>query len=292
MIRYDPNVNADLLRSTHIVLLTVVSAQPGPWVKLSSRTQERRLDAVFQFDQLFKGEILEQAGSLVSIALSQFAPVGPFITGVPGPWSPVEMVPGARLVVFSISGIPELQAVLGGSQPRKVEAADSALPDVDLALQAGTPELSLPRLLADTADRKQSYGPLFAAYLSARLPELFARIEDFDAFMVRIEDPALSGVARRVVFPDLYSRMIMLGAKPPWIARLMEGTFRILALPDAGDLGRNLIGTYLPRLLGVKGGADLQSADEIFAGKPSLRDSAQRPLEAFGAVEVLQWLRS
>ncbi len=292
MIRYDPNVNADLLRSTHILLLTVVSSQTGPWVKVSNRTQERRVDAVFQFDRLYKGEILEPTGSLVSITVSQFAPAGPFITGVPGPWSPVEIVPGARLVVFSISGIRELQAVLSGPQPQRVESAESAVPDVDLALLAGTPELSLPRLLAESADRKQSYGPLFAAYISARLPELFARIEDFDAFMRQIENPALSGVARRIVFPDLYSRMIMLGAKPPWIARLMEGTFRIIALPDTGDLGRNLIGTYLPRLLGVKGGANLQRADEIFAGKPGLRDSAQRPLEAFGAVEVLQWLRS
>lgn len=294
MIRYDPNTSSDILRSTHIVALTVLSANPLSWTE-AGRYRVRDVDMTVRLDRVLKGAAAEPEGSTVAVAVKQFEPAGDFIFAVPGAWSGQNLSVGQGFLAFSIaSDGDDLARLLADPQCVRVFPAAEALPDVELTLMAGSPEMSLPRLLALTAERKSSYGALFAGYVAARLPELFFReLADFDAVMRQLEDPALSPVAREILLEDCYTKMIMLDPAPPrFVARLLAGTVRVLALPGTQALGRSIAQTYLPNLLGLEGAAVRKNADAVFQGDSQLRERAAAAFQAAGGAAVVEWLHS
>lgn len=294
MIRYDPNTSSDILRSTHIVALTILSASPGAWSE-TGRYRVRDVDMTVRLDRALKGAATESEGVVVAVEVKQFEPAGDFIFAVPGAWSGQNLSVGEGFLVFSIAfDGDDLTHLLADPQCIRVFPAADALPDVELALVAGSPEMSLPRLLALTANRKSSYGALFAGYVAARLPELFFReFADFDAVMRELEDPALSPVARDILFEDCYTKMIMLDPAPPqFVARLIAGTVRVLALPGTEGLGRNIAQTYLPNLLGLEGAAVRKNADAVFDGDSELRERAAAAFQAAGGAGVVEWIHS
>jgi hypothetical protein len=250
------------------------------------------VDLTVRLDRVLKGRT--EGPAVATVQVRQYTPAGAFIFAVPGAWSNQDIVPGAAFVTFSIADGGSWPDLLDDSQCRRVFPSELALPDVELASLADSPELPVARLLASTADRKGAYGALFASYLEARLPELFlGTMADFDRVIRELEDPELSSVARRILCEGMYAKMILLDPIPSrFIARLIEGTMRMLALPFTEGLGRNIIGTYLPNLLGIEGGAMPKNADTIFDGKPELRAQAITVFESAGAAEIVRWLRS
>jgi hypothetical protein len=293
MIRYDPNTSSDILRSTHILAVAIQSASAGEWT-VSGRYRTRTVEMAVRLDRVLKGMAAEPEGATVAVEVRQFQPAGDFLFAVPGAWSNRSLAAGEAYLAFSIASGGTLGSLLADPQCRRVFPSREALPDVELALLAGSPEISIPMLLARTADRKGLYGALFAGYLAARLPELmFRQLADFDRAMREFEDPAFSGVARSILFEDIYTKMIMLDPAPPqFVARLIEGTVRVLALPGNEGLGRSIARTYLPNLLGLEGAAERKSANAVFEGKPELRARAAAAFQSAGESGVVAWIRS
>jgi hypothetical protein len=294
MIRYDPDTSSVILRSTHILDVSVVDAREGEWT-FQGRFKIRAVAMTIRIERILKGEILGREGMTVVLEVKQFAPAGDFLFAVPGAWSNLVLAAGQQFLAFSIaeSGM-SLADILNDPQCRIAFPASDALPDVELTLLAGSPEMSLRMLLSRTSDRKSSYGALFAGYIAARLPELlFDQLAEFDGVMRQIEDPSLSRIARDILFEDLYVKMIMLDPAPPeFVARLIQGTLRVLAIHGTESLRRSLLTTYLPNLLGLEGGAVPKSANAVFEGKPELRAEAAAAFLAAGADGAVSWIQS
>ncbi len=292
MIRFDPNTSSEILRSTHILELTILVSTMGDWTQ-AGRYQARTVDMTIRLDRVLKGVVDQAAGATIPLRVRQFSPAGGFIISVPSAWSTQTLEPGAY-VAFCIAEGEHLPDVLDDARCKHLFLADQALPDAELVLIAGIPEMPLATLLGRTADRKASYGRLFAGYVAARLPEiLFSNWTDFNSIMRVLEDPNLSNIAREILIVEMYVKMIMLEPAPPrFVARLIEGTIRIIALPGMEGVARDVLETYLPSLLGIERAAGPLESNAVFADNPALRAEAATAFKALGGPGILKWLHA
>ena len=153
--------------------------------------------------------------------------------------------------------------------------------------------------LADLLDQLQGriagFGPLFARYLVDRVPEVFPDKEiDLNAVLSVLVARDLAPQARFVMCSGIVGAFILFGAAPlPMTRKLVEALFRLLSMPDAAELHRNLAAVWIPNVVGVKGKMPrLAPADVLpaalraasIAALQGLRDSTTDPL--------LEWVRS
>jgi hypothetical protein len=293
---HNPESKSDILRSSHILQVTVESAQASPWVRESGRFRERSVRTAFRLDRIWKGELQSDETGLVELTIRQWETAVPRFIAVPGAWSGKPLEPGVKLVAFCCSHSQDMAELLQEPACGKVETAEIAVPDLELAWQDGSPLLSVPALLARTFGRRASFGYLYAQYVSARMPELlFSNLEDFGMLMRLLEDAQLAPRARWILLTDLYSLFLMKDPAPiPFVERLLSGTFRILALTEAAALRAPMLETYIPNLAGLEGGADPKRADQIFDGNPEALRFARQTVKACtgvaGSERIAQWL--
>lgn len=297
-MQLDPESKSVILSANHILLLTVRSAIVGEWTSGESSVQERTVQAECSLDEVWKGDIPESMGKRIETNLHQWQPAGPRFFKVPGVWSGQSLEPGARFVVFCGAGASSLAEWLLEPVCQQVETAEVALPDLELAALAGHPPLRLPELIARSFSRRASFDYLFAQYVSARLPELlYPRLDDFEPLTRLLEDPQLAQRARWILLTDLYSQFLLRDPAPiTFVERLVASTFRILALPEGSTLRAPMIGTYIPNLVGLKGGAAPKPASQVFEGKTEDRRFATQVLATCSGVagveRIAQWLQS
>lgn len=288
----------DILRATHTFLLRVQSGTAGVWEPVSPRMQERAVDVTFELERILKGTAEDHPGDSIELTVRQTGVIGPRFFAVPGIWSNKELDEGNRFVAFCTSNAKRAEQILEEPNCRRIEAAEIALPDVELALKAGIADLSLVDSLARVFDRRAKYGYLFSQYIVDRLPEvLFGSLEGFDRVMALVEDSDLALRARDILLSGIYSRFLLLDpVGRTFVARLLVGTCRVVALPHAAPLHDNLLQNYLPNLLGLEGGGTRKSAGETFAGQPEQRKFCETILGGYpnktAARAVLSWIRT
>lgn len=275
-----PDSKSIILRSTHVVVVAVEAATPGPWAADGNRFQVRSVECRFKFEELRKGQVHDAIGDTCKLTVRQWKSTSPRTVALPGSWSGKELGVGSRWVVFSTSPGVALPTLLAEPQAEKVNAFTEARSDLDLVAQAGAPPLPVADLIQRTFDRRAAYGPLFAEYLSARLSEvLFERLEDFAVVMRLIADGQLSAQARWILITGVYSEFLLRDPAPmPFVERLVSETLALLAQPGGEALRVPMLETYVPNLLALEGGAEPKSADAVFEQRVGERERTRRLL--------------
>jgi hypothetical protein len=289
MIRLDSNSSSEILRATQIGLIALHGVSASEW-KTTGRVQQREVILNGSIVEFFKGFLQTGADAAVTLQVRQYQPAGPRFFVVPGVWSGYELEPGTSFVLFSVS--PEnTTEMFAEPSLLSVELAGTAVPDIRLALRAGSPELSIASLIARCGEEMPAWGFLFARYLDARLPEaFFSRFPDFDAVMRAVEDPRLSAVATRMLLSAAYTKLMVYDPAPSaFLNRLLAATQRLLQTPRGEPLRTEVLETFLPNLLGITGGLTRKSASDVLAND---RPQFEQFLRESKMEAILAWVSS
>jgi hypothetical protein len=271
-----------VLRSTHILLVEIVVASPSEWQPQPRRTQQRIVRLKLGMQEVLKGEIDEAVGTTVTTDVDQIEIVGSRLFAVPGVWSGNPVTPGTQLVVCSRSTSRKAAEILREANTTAVFPAGEELEEIRWALECEKERWPLPDSLDRLAQRSHA-GALSAEYLAARLGEvLYADPAGFSRLMDTLESPGFPEPLREILVRAVFSRLLLNDPTPPVFAeRTIIGSFRLLALPEASALANNLVGTYLPNLLGLEGGATAKTASETFRRFPEEQAKAEQRLRVF-----------
>jgi hypothetical protein len=292
-----PESSSLVIAASRILLLRVATATAGNWEPADEGMRRRQVQTDFVLERALKGDVGEPSGSHVSLTVNQFESVGR-VVAVPGHWSGKGLNRDAEFVVFSRAATSHVAEALAESSVLRVIPAAEVLPDLDLALAAEAQQQPVGALINRARERVASLGPLFADYLNARLPEvLFADPASFDGIMGLVEDPRCPTSFKQVLLRNVFAKLVATGSAPQhFTSRLAITGFRLIGSDAPAPIPGQLIGTYLPNLLGFVGQARQQSANDVFREFPNDRASAERALSRHantpGADRLLAWLRS
>jgi hypothetical protein len=241
-----------------------------------------------------KGQANQRLSDVVRLEVKQLR--NPFgFRPVPGVWSTVPIDPGKRLVVFGRSSSEDAAAAMSDSNCMLVVSAEEALTDIHLAAQADSNRLDLSALLALAKPAAASLDWLFADYLWARYEtDAMSDITKFDQIATFVEDPRLGQVAKTTMVMALTTDVGML-EPPSHVDRLVILLFRLLDAPEFMSQHGNLVGTYLPNLLGITSGVHQRSASEVFHDQPVERRRAEHAIHSYKGDQpvepLIEWLR-
>lgn len=261
-----------ILRATHILTLTVLSLDEGPWQGAPRGGRSQSFRAVARVNATLAGQPIAKPGAEVSIAGTRSQP-GPRDSYGPGVWSEVELSPGTQLLVLSRASTSTATAVLAESAVMAVLPAEPAAEEVRHVLR-------LDRSAAGLADALRSLSEppalttLFAEYLVARLQQhtLYADAPGFDKVMSWLEADGRSPAVQRHVIEALTAQL--LSAPPPrsgFAERLALAEWRLLAKTADETLASQIETTFLPNLLGLEGSAKPVPVQTVFG-----KDSGER----------------
>ncbi len=293
MIKAVPGSPSAVLRATHILLFRIESSRPSPFTTNAVGNPERTVGLTVVVEEVLKGEIQYPPGTPVQLEIRQTGRLGTRMYMVPGVWSDQPIDPGTRLVAFAAGPTGRVAELLADPYCFRILPPEECRNDVRLALRAESGDVSTTDLLK-TANSGASYlHYVFAEYLVARLNgSLLSNLEDFRLLMAFLENPALPGVPRSTVLTFAGNQMAALAPAPrAYVESLAATMFHLIGLPQAAPLAGNLIGVYLPNLLGLRGGAPRQRASDLFQDAPKERQRAAQILRDYHGPEPTGGLR-
>ncbi|MCA1826877.1 MAG: hypothetical protein ABR567_01650 [Myxococcales bacterium] len=245
MIEYFVSGSPSLIvRATHVFLVQVLSAQPGPWAADVEPTEKRAVDLSLRIERMFKGETERAAGDTVKTTVEQWRGTISRTFKLPGPWSGASLEPGTRYVVFAAGdgAAAELLRV-----PTLVLPESQAVPDVELADEEDSETLPLAAVLEKAIGVADRLGFLFTDYLLERHGATVLSIpKQFEHVARLLESPKLTNVARNGLLHGLASAIDQGRAVAAVEDRFIRALFRLLALPEAGPFANNIVDVYLP----------------------------------------------
>ena len=293
-----PDSKSIVLRSTHILLIDVISANAGPWADSQPGLKARNLDLSVRVAEVLRGKLDPPPGGPMHISVTQSDYAGELMMQpLPGPWPRGDMMPGTALVVFA--GTRELRAetVLVEPACTQVMPAEPVLAGLRIAAQAEAGDLPLSRALALAAPEAAHLDPIFADFLWGKYGgAAMASQSEFDSLEDFAERPGMDVRTRQALLKDGYDLVGLHGDSTPERARrLALAMFRVLLMDEAADLRENLIGTYLPNLLGITSDLPHQEASKVFQG----HEAERKTVEAFlrrqtdaDATPLLTWINA
>jgi hypothetical protein len=295
MIDVDPDSRSLILRATHIVAARVVSADDPQWLPVANMGEERVVSLQLALEQVLKGRVRQRPGDSIRIQAKQRR-VGMSWRPLPGVWSNVPVAPGTRLVAFSRMEGDDAAAALNDPAALQLIPAADALDDVQVVARVAAGGMGLRALLAAAAAVDGTLGSLFADYLWARFQaEAMANFAAFDSIVEFMERRSLNRVARATLLMSIPDAV--LAPEPPpadHVDRFAVAMFRLLDMPEAAALHENIVGTYLPNLLGLSE-PDPRPAGAVFKNYPQDRSRAARALSPYSrqssASLLAEWLR-
>lgn len=284
-----------ILRATHILTLTILSLDEGPWQAASRGGRSQSFRAAARIDATLAGQPIAKPGAQVNIAGIRSQP-GPRDSFGPGVWSEVELTPGTRLVVLSRATTSSAAtAVLAEPAVMAVLPAEPAAEEIRRVLR-------LDRSAAGLADALRSLSEppilttLFAEYLVARLQQhmLYADAPGFDKVMSWLEADGRSSAVQRHVIEALTARLLsMPPPRPGFTERLALAGWRLLAKTADETLASQIETTFLPNLLGLEGAAapvPVQAVVTDAHERHRIREAMQRRLASPARDRLLRWL--
>lgn len=283
-----------ILRASHILVVRVDSADPKPWSKLPDGNEERIVALELHLEEIVKGQVSQKAGDTVHVEAKQVQ--AGFAWGpMPGIWSNAPIEPGTRLVAFAHTASEDAAAALNDPGGVQLLSTEEALVDVQLAARIDAGKLDLAAAIALARPQAAAVQHLFADYLWAHYEAVaMASIEKFELVAGFLEEPALHRLARATLLMTLATAVQ--APEPPalkHVSRLAIAMFHLLALPEAGDLHDNLVGTHLPNLLDITN-KDARPPSEVFEDHPAERARAIQIVGAYHGGEpsapLLAWL--
>jgi hypothetical protein len=284
-----------VLRSTHILLVRVTDAREGAWAPSQPALKSRTVDLSLQVLQTLRGKVAPEPKGPVQVRITQSDYAGELMMrSLPGVWSPVQLAPGTELVVFARTDSSRVEDVLTEPGCTRVVLAKTVLPGVRIAVNAEG--LSLERTLALAAPETTQLDPTFAEYLWEKHGGgALASQQDFDLLMGFTERKGLEVSTRQALLKGGYDLVGMHPDAPPERGQRLALTMcRVLLMPEASGLHENLIGTYLPNLLGITSTQPPLPAAAVFKGHEAERDTLHAFLRHHGtgadAMPLLTWI--
>ena len=167
-----------------------------------------------------------------------------------------------------------------------------------IAAQALAGDLPLPRTLDLAAPETARLDPIFAEFLWERYAdEAMASQRAFDSLAEFSERKELTPRTRQALIDGGYRVVSLRGDEAPGRGQRLALTMcRVLLMPEAADLHENLIGTYLPNLLGLTSGLPPQPASRVFEDREAERKAVEAFLRRHGtdadAGPLLDWIQA
>jgi hypothetical protein len=288
-----------VLRSTHILLVEVLNAKAGVWEPSRPGLKSRRVDLSLQISEILRGKLDPAPVATADIAITQSDYDGELMMQpLPGAWSHVNLQPGTKLVVFSASNQNSVAIVLAEPACTQVMPAEQVLPGLRIATKAEEADLSLERALALARPEASHLDSTFADFLLEKYgAAAMSSQSNFDLLADFTEQKGLDIKTRQALLQGTYDLVGLHGdATPQRAQRLALTMCRILLMPEAADLHENLIGTFLPNLLGISSELPHQAASAVFKGNQAERDAVlaflhQHSNEA-DVAPLLTWLNT
>jgi hypothetical protein len=274
----DPVSRSIVLRSAHILLVRVMSARFAAWAEFHPGLKSRTVELSLEVERALRGVLERPPPLTVQITITQSDYSGLLMMQpLPGAWSSANLVPGAEFVVFSSSYRSGADEVLAEQACLRVEHAETVLPGLRIVADAESGQLDLRQALALAARHTSELDPTFAEFLWARYgPGAIGSRPDFDVLVDFAERPELAIATRQALLKGAYDFVGLHGdAMPRRAQRLALAMFRTLLMPEAADLRENLVGTYLPNLLGITSEMPPQPANAVFEGHEATRKAAE-----------------
>jgi hypothetical protein len=286
-----------VLRSTHILLIEVITANAGPWAPSSPGLISRSVDLSLHVSEALRGKLDPAPGGPVHISITQSDYDGELMMQpLPGAWARVELLPGTALVVFAESDEVRVERILSEPACTRVVPAEPVLSGLRIAGQAEAGDLPLGRTLALAALDTDRLDSTFAEFLWDKYGDgAVASQGDFNLLADFAERKGFDAGTRQALLKGGYDLVGLYGdATPERAQRLALAMFRVLQMPEAADLRENLINTYIPNLLGITSGLPHQAASRVFRDHETDRNSVKSFLQGHKSdgdtAELLTWL--
>jgi hypothetical protein len=288
-----PDSSSIVLRATHVLVIRIEVSQVGEQSPDPSGWLRREVSLTLRLEERLKGTTREDVGSSLSLQVTQWASTSPWATRLPGVWSGQSVEPGTLLVAFCRSEGDRTAELLVEPACELLMPAEDALADARLAMRAETGRLDVETLLAEAREVAASLGHLFVEYLWEVHGDAFLwNPKAFESLMQLLEHPDLALIARATLLSQVSSRFLAGTANHANRVRLALAMFRLLEVDKAALLRDNILGTFLPNLLGLSSGAAQVKADEVFLDLPDERQRMEtlvRELQP-SAEALIQWL--
>ena len=297
MIPVNPNSSSVILRATHILFLRVKASQPGEWSSAPTGGVSRAVDLNLELEKVLKGTTRERPGDQFQVRVIQYGTGTSRKFAIPGVWSHQSLDEGTELLAFCRSHSNEVVELLDEASCEQVLPASDALTTVRLVLQIETENLPPPDLFALVQPAAALLDYTFVQYLWAQLSQsALVEIDIFELLMQFLETPTLTYMCRATLLDLVYSLIYASGtASEEHLCRFAITMFRLLGVSEAKSLHDNIIGVFLPNLLGLTGGAPKCDVNDIFREYPADRSLATNWLRDYRGVEstdaLLDWLR-
>ena len=304
MLLTDEEIESPILLAALVLELQIEAVHAGPWQPEPPRFETCVSEVRFRLLQILKddaGALLDVAGSpgdalerrLVA-QITQSRSAGSRYIGVPGVWSGHELVPGARLVIFSSAAGADLAAALDDSHCLGVEPSETALADTRRALPPPQAAVPIGALLSACAPQRHEFGALFAGYVVDRVIEtFFDDREGFEQVLATATDATLAPPVALILLRGVGDALLRHEPAPnAFLQRFVMAAALVAVYPGQAALRPILLQIYLPNLLGVTGGLGQRPASAIFAtdvpARATVRDLLAQALPE--AAALLPWI--
>src|SRR5437899_3787449 len=158
-----------VLRSSHILLVKVVAAKPGPWVPFKPGLKSRKVQLSIAIAETLRGRVDPAPDGPVDVTVEQTDYDGELMMQpLQGSWSRVPIDPGPELVTFSDSSSWRAERMLEEPACKLVVLAEQVLPGLRIAAQALASDLPLKQTLDLAAPVTGKLDPIFAEFLWER----------------------------------------------------------------------------------------------------------------------------
>lgn len=261
-----------------IVLIEVVSAKPGAWMKdpTNPLNQRRESDVSVRIGEWFQGDPPLGKGSTLTFNVTQRRPISGRIAGDYGPWSRVDLESHPQVLVFCNRSEPQ-------------ESPEQMFPHCGLAIQV--PNLSYPYAVEDMRlvssfrqhpvfpqflttqafrermmETRKKAGPLLGRFLIDMIPKDESCV-GADLFYELLEAGDTQVMLRTVMLMYLVEQMTLLPETPlDDRIRLIRVMARILqeSKESAGLLQEGIEQAYLNNTVFDPSGTPYLSPDEVF----------------------------
>ena len=309
-----PESESEILRSSTILLIRLEDIQLGPWVKEEGDALLRR-DVTMKvvIEEVLKGEVEQQLNEPFGFKVKQRGTGGKRVMDYYGLWSTVELTEAIKYVAFCHGASRDARILLNEENCEQLVRPENALEDTRaaMALEKAESTADVPSLATDDASK---HGQVFARYVAARIkhpltaappsdqPAALAETDistlsdaAFESLITLLEAPQTTDEARAAYLTSIYEEVTMKATTTvEQVSRLVRALFRLLMMPEAKSLHKNIKEVYLPNLLGLKNPPLRYSAAEIFQGLNDERLAVLSFLKQVppdtAAPQLVQWL--
>ena len=270
-------VVSEVVATALIVHVAIASERFGPWEPDEQTGLQRRTGALgIRVGEVLKGTLDEPAGAVVQLAATERGTASRRVSDYYGIWAHVSTAPGTELVAFCDGATTDVATQLTDEHCSQLLPADAVLSDLRAALGLQRRHLPAGELLAEAGRLRGECGPPFVRFVWVNVRNAVVSSADrFNELMRIAEDPATRTDAQDAYLLAGYEDATVTMEWPrAQRARLVRAMFRTALDPGGSALRDQLMGTYIPNLVGAQV-PDRLSPAEVFGDQAELEQQVR-----------------